>query len=73
MPDKYKGGTERPLLTKRRKLIVEATAHLETISQKQGDSYRKWQEPMETLYDKYEEQLETLFQKLERELCRTSS
>lgn len=67
MLDKYKGGMERPLLTKRRKLIMEANARLETITQKHGDGYRKWQEPMEKLYDKYEEQLE-IFEKLERAL-----
>lgn len=72
MPDKYKGGMERPLLTKRRNLIMEVNARLETISQKHGVSYRKWQEPMEKLYDKYEEQLETLFQSW-RELCRAST
>lgn len=54
MLDKYKGGMERPLLTKRRKLIMEANARLETITQKHGDGYRKGQEPMEKLYDKLE-------------------
>jgi len=59
-------------LQREEKLIMEANASLETITQKHGDGYRKGQEPMEKLYDKYEEQLESLFQSW-RELCRTSS